>query len=241
MSAACVHHDKHPLLIQELQVTYGDQVALDQVNFEITCHHTLALVGPNGAGKSTLIKAIAGLVPINHGEILWRGAPLTKNHRELAYLPQIDNHQKNFPITVKEVVEMGRYPHVGMFGAFTSEDEHQVEQAMQLMNLHDLQHKQIDELSGGQQQRTFIARALAQEAHVLMLDEPFNGLDSQSRRDLADTFQVLKNNGQLVIASHHNLDNVEQLFDHVVILDTEQKDFGPSKEVMTRYRNTANA
>jgi len=230
------NHEPHELSIKSLRVKYGDYLALQKVSFEICCHHCLALVGPNGAGKSTLIKAIAGLVDPIEGSIMWRGQPLTANQRELAYLPQIDNHQKNFPITVREVVEMGRYPHIGMFGKFAKEDRFQVDKAIELMHLESFVDKQIDELSGGQQQRAFIARALAQEAHVVMLDEPFNGLDSQSRQDLAKTFDTLKANGQLVIASHHNLDNVEQLFDHILVLDGEQKDFGRSQEVMSRYR-----
>jgi len=229
-------NDYHPLLIEGLQVKYGDYVALEKVNFEITCHHRLALVGPNGAGKSTLIKAIAGLVPITEGKILWRGTSLTSNDRELAYLPQMDNHQKNFPINVREVVEMGRYPHIGMFGKFGKNDHLQVDKALEIMNLETLANNQIDELSGGQQQRAFIARALAQEAHVVMMDEPFNGLDSQSRQDLARTFETLKESGHLVIASHHNLDNVEQLFDQIVLLDREQKDFGNAHDVMANYR-----
>ena len=233
----CDLHEYHPLEIKNLRVSYGSHLALDEVNIQITCHNRLALIGPNGAGKSTLIKAIAGLVKPNEGDILWRGEPLQNKQQELAYLPQIDNHQKNFPVSAKEVVEMGRYPHIGMFGEFQSKDHEEVEKAMDLMNLNELQNQQIDELSGGQQQRVFIARALAQEAHVLMLDEPFNGLDSQSRKDLADTFEILKHDGRLVIASHHNLDNVSQLFDKVLVLDTQQRDFGDAEAVMKTYRN----
>ena len=228
----------YPLAVHNLEVCHGRQIALQQVNFEITCHHRLALVGPNGAGKSTLIKAIAGLVKPARGTILWKGETLFKNNCELAYLPQIANHQQNFPATVREIIEMGRYPHVGMFRAFCKKDHDQVERAIELMKLEELENLQVDELSGGQQQRTFIARALAQEAQVVMMDEPFNGLDSQSRQDLAHTFEVLKENGRLVIASHHNLDNVELIFDKVLVLDCQQKDFGDATEVMNRYRKT---
>ncbi len=222
----------HDLDLKNIAAHYQDKQALEGVEMTLSCGHRLAILGPNGAGKSTLIKMLAGLKRPSAGHILWRGEPLQQWSREVAYLPQSDHHQENFPITVKEVVEMGRYPHLGFWRRFRSRDADQVQEAMKIMEILDLEHRQIDELSGGQRQRVFIARALAQEAHVILLDEPFNGLDVESRIHLAHTLKMLTERGHLIIASHHDLETVTQLFDHALVLDGRQIAFGKAEEVM---------
>jgi ABC-type Mn2+/Zn2+ transport system ATPase subunit len=193
----------------------------------------VALVGPNGAGKSTLLKAIAGLVPRTSGTIRWRGTTVRKWSREFAYLPQREEVDWAFPITVRGLVEMGRYPQTGWWRTFSEADSRAVDHALESLGLNDLQHRQIRELSGGQQQRAFLARALAQEAHVLLLDEPFTGLDRSASRMLADLLGKLSHEGRLVIASHHDLDSTARLFDEVLVLKTQQVGFGPVADILT--------
>lgn len=226
----CAHC--HDLTLKGVGAGYGKVRVLSDVNFSLSCGHRMAILGPNGAGKSTLLRVLAGVKKHSAGEILWQDKPLSAWSQEIAYLPQLDSHQRDFPITVKEVVAMGRYPHVGFWKKFTSEDHQKVEAAMEVMEISDLADRQIDDLSGGQQQRSFIARCLAQEAHVILLDEPFNGLDAESRTHLAHTLKMLSEQGHLVIASHHNLDTVTQLFDHALVVSGSQVAFGNSEEVM---------
>lgn len=225
-------HEHHQLDLTGVGFCYGKKEALREVNFSIHCGQRLALLGPNGAGKSTLIRLLAGLLPLQSGNIQWRENPITKARREIAYLPQVDQHQRNFPIRVKDVVAMGRFPHLGHLRQFRKIDHEKIDEAINLMNLGDIVHRQIDQLSGGQQQRTFIARALAQEAHVLLLDEPFNGLDIESRYHLSDSLLELTKSGHLIIASHHQLESVTQIFTHALVLDRQQVEFGEATKVM---------
>ena len=225
-------HEEHLLEVKGVAGRYGDKVALEGADFRITCGQRLALLGPNGAGKSTLIKILAGLMRPVAGEVRWRGEPLTASTREIAYFPQMNRHQRHFPLRVREVVGMGRYPYRGNFEKFRAEDYEAIERAIETMDLGGIAGRQIDELSGGQQQRAFIARALAQNAHVILLDEPFNGLDVESRCQLALTLAELAKSGHLIIASHHNLDNVGEIFDWALVLDRLQVSYGPVEEVM---------
>lgn len=235
MSCQVEHtHEPHRLEVDDLCVCYGRVTALCGVNFETTCGHRIALLGPNGAGKSTLIRTLAGLLKAERGSILWKGERLVGSTREIAYLPQLDRHREGFPVTVREVVAMGRLPHVGMWKPFRKEDEEKVEEALAMMNLEALADRQIDALSGGQRQRAFIARALAQEAHIVMLDEPFTGLDVESSLELAEVLKLLGSRGHLVLASHHDLATVEAIFDHALVLKKELVAFGEVGEVMRR-------
>jgi ABC-type Mn2+/Zn2+ transport system ATPase subunit len=232
MGSNQVSHEHHQLDLTGVGYHYGNKEALRDVAFSVHCGQRLALLGPNGAGKSTLIRLLAGLLPQQSGEIEWRENPIAKARREIAYLPQVDQHQRNFPIRVKDVVAMGRFPHLGNFRQFLRVDREKTEEAIDIMKLGDIAHRQIDQLSGGQQQRTFIARALAQEAHVLLLDEPFNGLDIESRCHLSDSLIELTKSGHLIIASHHQLESVTQIFTHALVLDQRQVEFGKATEVM---------
>jgi ABC-type Mn2+/Zn2+ transport system ATPase subunit len=225
----CAHH--HELQVSGLTVAYHKVRALEDISFATSCGNTVALIGPNGAGKSTLLKAIAGLVPRSAGSILWRGSRVSQWHREFAYLPQREEVDWSFPVTVRGLIEMGRYSQLGWWRRWRALDSEKVEQALVSMHLEGLEDRQISELSGGQQQRTFIARALAQEAHVLMLDEPFNGLDRPARENLAALLRRQAAEGRLVIASHHDLNTVEELFDEVLILNRRGLAFGPVGEV----------
>jgi ABC-type Mn2+/Zn2+ transport system ATPase subunit len=227
------HHQHHELVIDGLSVSYRRLIALDRVSLATSCGNRVALIGPNGAGKSTLLKAIAGLVPRSAGSILWRGVAVQKWSREFAYLPQKEEVDWAFPITVRGLVEMGRYPQTGWWRRFRASDNEAVERALESLGLESLQHRQIRELSGGQQQRAFLARALAQEAHVLLLDEPFTGLDRNASQLLGDLLERLALEGRLIIASHHDMNTVPRLFDEALVLATSRLAFGPVEEVLT--------
>jgi ABC-type Mn2+/Zn2+ transport system ATPase subunit len=229
---SCAAH--HKLNVDGLSVSYRETRALEKVSFATECGRSLALVGPNGAGKSTLLKALAGLLKPDAGSIIWRGQPLTRSSHEIAYLPQRGDVDWDFPITVRGLVEMGRYPNLGWWKDYSKHDEENVERALVAMQLQDLQKRQISALSGGQQQRAFIARALAQEAHVLLLDEPFAGLDKPAQETLVGLFRELATEGRLLIASHHDLATVGGIFDEVLLLKRRQVAFGPVKETFTQ-------
>jgi len=230
----CAHHGHHhELVIENLSVCYRRVLALDTVSLATSCGNRVALIGPNGAGKSTLLKAIAGLVPKDRGTIRWRGTAVKKWSREFAYLPQREEVDWSFPITVRGLVEMGRYPQTGWWRKFSPEDTAAVDRALESLALMNLQDRQIRELSGGQQQRAFLARALAQEAHVLLLDEPFTGLDRNASQLLGNLLAKLAHEGRLVIASHHDLNTVPHLFDEALVLSTRALAFGPVTEILT--------
>ena len=230
----CAHHGHHhELVISGLTVFYRRVLALENVSLATSCGNRVALIGPNGAGKSTLLKAIAGLVPRVAGTIQWRGTTVRKWSREFAYLPQREEIDWSFPITVRGLVEMGRYPQTSWWRKFSAKDTEAVDNALHALALENLQHRQIRELSGGQQQRAFLARAIAQEAHVLLLDEPFTGLDRNSSQLLGTLLHKLSTEGRLVIASHHDLNTLPKLFDETLVLATRPLAFGPVVETLT--------
>lgn len=224
-------HD-HRLVVEGLHVHYGEVCALENVALSLDCGRCVALLGRNGAGKSTLLKAIAGLLPLASGSITWCGRPLSEMRREVGYLPQREDVDWGFPITVRGMVEMGRFPHTGWFGRFGVEDRAKVDRALETMAITAIQNRQISELSGGQQQRAFIARALAQEAHVFLLDEPFAGLDSESQTVLAGLLRDLAGSDHLVLASHHDLKSVPTIFPEAVLLDRTVTATGASTDVV---------
>lgn len=227
------HHGGHNLSVAGLCVSYRNVEALQDISFTTHCGHTLALMGPNGAGKSTLIHALAGLISAQSGNIQWNGQDLLQTRHEIAFVPQRSAVDWQFPITVRHLVEMGRYPTLGLWKKPTAHDEHIVNKALATLRLTELQHRRIGELSGGQQQRAFLARALAQEAHILLLDEPFTGLDVPGMQSLGLQLRQLAAEGRLIIASHHNLDNAAELFDKTLLLNKEAIAFGDTASVLT--------
>ena len=223
-------------MISNLSVRYREITALDNISLNTSCGNRVALIGPNGAGKSTLLKAIAGLVPRAQGSISWRGTEIRKWSREFAYLPQREAVDWDFPITVRGLVEMGRYPQTGMWKRFSKDDEAAVEKAINTLDLEDLQDRQIRQLSGGQQQRAFIARAVAQDAHVLLLDEPFTGLDRPSSETLGNLLETLAHEGRLVIASHHDMATLTTLFNQALLVNCISHGFGTCEELISEAK-----
>jgi ABC-type Mn2+/Zn2+ transport system ATPase subunit len=226
-------HD-HALKISDLTVSYSRIPALHHIGFEVHCGHCVALIGPNGAGKTTLLKTLAGLVRRESGRIEFHGREVLAATPDIAYLPQRGLIDWDFPTTVRGLVEMGRYLRLGWWRRYCSADAAAVDTAIATMGLEPLQLRQISALSGGQQQRAFLARALAQEAHVLLLDEPFTGLDKPNQENLKETLKHLRRSGKLLLVSHHDLASVEQIFDRVILLNGELIAAGPTAEAFTR-------
>ncbi len=226
-------HAHHELRVKNLHVHYGKVCALENVDLQFHCGQSVAVLGRNGTGKSSLLKAIAGLLQTATGTITWSGDDLKKHCHEVGYLPQREDVDWQFPITVRGLAEMGRFVHTGWFGKFGKADHASVDRALEVLGLQDLQQRQIAELSGGQQQRAFLARALAQEAHILLLDEPFSGLDLPSQEAFAEQLRELASTGHLVIASHHDLKTVADIFNHAVLLNRTVVADGLPSHVLT--------
>ncbi len=233
MTAATSTHS-HSLQVSDLTVSYHRIPALHHISFEVQCGQCVGLLGPNGAGKSTLLKALAGLVQFETGRISFHGEVVHGATKEFAYLPQRENIDWDFPTTVRGIVEMGRYLQLGWWRRYGKDDAAAVEDALVAMELKPLENRQINALSGGQQQRAFLARALAQQAHVVLLDEPFTGLDSPTQQSLKMLLRRLRDQGKLIIASHHDLASVPEIFDHVLLLNGELIAAGPTGEVFTK-------
>jgi ABC-type Mn2+/Zn2+ transport system ATPase subunit len=193
----------------------------------------VALLGPNGAGKSTLLKALCGLLEIETGAISFHGKAVRGPNREFAYLPQREHIDWDFPATVRALVEMGRFLRTGWWRRYAREDAAAVDEAIRLMQLEELQERQISALSGGQQQRSFLARALAQQAHVFLLDEPFTGLDRPNQDNLKQLLRTLRAEGKLLLVSHHDLGSVPEIFDSVILLNGELIASGPVQDTFT--------
>ena len=225
----------HKLHLEDVTVSYNRIPAVHHLNATLSCGSCVALLGPNGAGKTTLLKAIAGLLPLETGRIAFRGHQLeSTSGREIAYVPQREAVDWDFPITVRGLVEMGRYPALGKWRRFGTKDDAAVAEALHICDLEDLADRQISALSGGQQQRTFLARAWAQKADIYLLDEPFTGLDRNAVEAFAQAMRRLREAGKLIVASHHDLKSVEALFDHILLLNGELVACGPTAEAFTK-------
>lgn len=227
------HSGAHTLSVNHLTAAYGNNKVLNDISFTASCGNTLALIGPNGAGKSTLLNLLAGLLQPISGDMTWNDTPLHANRHETAFMPQRTEVDWRFPITVRELVEIGRFPTVGIWKKLSHHDTEIVDKALDALNLNELQHRQIGALSGGQQQRAFLARALAQEAHILLLDEPFTGLDVPGTESLAELLRSLAAEGRLIIASHHDLSTADKIFDRTLLLNRQLIASGPTAEVLS--------
>ncbi len=223
----------HRLEIHDLTVSYHRVPAVHHVNLVLHCGSCVGLLGPNGAGKTSLFKALVGLVPLETGFARFHGQDRKLANSAIAYLPQRTMVDWDFPITVRGLVEMGRYQALGWWRSFRTSDRLAVTRALETMELESLADRQISALSGGQQQRAFLARALAQEAHIFLLDEPFSGLDKPTQDHLGNTIRRLARAGNLLVVSHHDLSTVRELFDQLIFLNGELVGFGETDEVFT--------
>lgn len=233
-AAAIIRHaDDDYLTVEHLTVTYDGRVALEDVTFAVPHGAQVAVVGPNGAGKSTLFKALVGLLPLRAGRIRLHGATPGGQADPIAYVPQREDVDWSFPVTVREVVMMGRYGRLGWLRRPRAADREVVERCLAELGLADLAERGLGELSGGQQQRVFLARALAQEPHVLLLDEPFTGVDVAAREALLTLLARLRERGITVLASTHDMETAATRFGLVALLNRRLVAYGPPATVFT--------
>ncbi len=223
-----------PVTIRSLSVTYGTGPALWNIDLDLPRGKMTAIVGPNGAGKSTLIKAVMGLVPIAAGKVSVYGKPCSKNRSKVAYVPQRRSVDWDFPTDALDVVEMGLYGKLGWFHRPNSKTRGLARECLDKVGLHDCADRQIGQLSGGQQQRVFVARALAQDADVYLMDEPLNGVDAITEETILSVLEGLRRKGKTVVMVHHDLRTVEKYFDWVVMLNRNLIAAGPIKEAFTK-------
>ena len=220
----------------DVTVTYRNgNTALRDATFDIPTGTITALVGVNGAGKSTLFKAIMGFVPAAKGVISVLGMPVKEALRKnvVAYVPQAEEVDWTFPVLVEDVVMMGRYGHMGMLRRPKQADRDAVTDALARVNMSDFRHRQIGELSGGQRKRVFLARALAQEGKVILLDEPFTGVDVQTEDAIIDLLREMRDEGRVMLVSTHNLGSVPEFCDRTVLVKETVLAHGPTSEVFT--------
>ena len=225
------------ILAEGVTVTYRNGLtALTDASFAIPRGTITALVGVNGAGKSTLFKAIMGFVPLSRGRIRLMGLPVREALRQnlVAYVPQAEEVDWSFPVLVEDVVMMGRYGHMGLLRRPSATDRAKVEEAMARVGLTGLRHRQIGELSGGQKKRVFLARALAQESRIILLDEPFTGVDVTTEEQIIALLRSLRDQGHVMLVSTHNLGSVPDFCDRTILVKGTVLAHGPTGTTFTR-------
>ena len=225
---------KYALEAKDLHVNYEDTTVLWDVTFQVPSGVIVAVLGPNGAGKSTLLKAALGLAQPFLGTFSILGEPFSKAQKKVAYVPQRESIDWDFPITAEEVVLMGRYGRLGLFGRIRKADREAARLALDLVGMAPFAQRQISQLSGGQQQRLFLARALLQNPDVFLLDEPFTGVDLATEKAIMALLRKQKEEGKTVVIVHHDLYTVEEYFDWAILLNTRLIGCGPVAQVFHR-------
>jgi manganese/iron transport system ATP-binding protein len=223
--------------VRKISVTYANgMTAVHDASFELDPGTICALVGVNGSGKSTIFKAIMGFVTPAAGEIRLCGRPVAEaiTRNIVAYVPQSEDIDWNFPVLVQDVVMMGRYGHMNFLRMPSRADRYKVDAALERVGMSDYRNRQIGELSGGQKKRVFLARALAQEGRIILLDEPFTGVDVKTETAIISLLRELRASGHLMLISTHNLGSVPDFCDRVVLLNRTVLAAGPTSEVFTQ-------
>jgi len=213
--------------VADLTVAYRDKPVLWDVDMQIPPGVLTAIVGPNGAGKTTLIKAILGLVPPTAGRVLVHDQPYATQRRRVGYVPQRGSVDWDFPTTVLDVVQMGRYGALGWLRRPGRRDRDLAREALEKVDMLAFAQRQISQLSGGQQQRVFLARALVQDADIYLMDEPFQGVDAKTERAIMELLRELRSAGKTVLVVHHDLQTVPEYFDWVMLLNVRRIACGP--------------
>lgn len=224
---------KATLQVKNLRLRYGEYVASEAIHFTALEGERIAIIGPNGAGKSSLFKALVGLMPVASGAIVLNNSHARQRHNLISYVPQHEQIDWNFPASVWDVVMMARTRHIGYIFQSRRHDREVVQKALEQVEMQALVKRQIGELSGGQRRRVFIARALAQEAKILLMDEPFTGVDATTEAELFGVLDKLRDLGVTVLIATHNLDQAATHYDKVLMLNRHQIAFGTPQEVYT--------
>jgi manganese/iron transport system ATP-binding protein len=225
------------ITVKNLTVKYRNgHIGLKNASFQIPTGTITALVGINGAGKSTLFKSIMGFLPVSSGEISVLGLSIKSALKQniIAYVPQAEEVDWSFPVLVKDVVMMGRYGHMGFFRNPKTADHNAVKTALARVNMSKFCDRQIGELSGGQRKRVFLARALAQNSKIILLDEPFTGVDVQTEDAIINLLGELKNEGRIMLVSTHNLGSVPEFCDRAILINQTVLAHGPTRTTFTK-------
>jgi ABC-type Mn2+/Zn2+ transport system ATPase subunit len=226
--------DDWSVVMRDVTVAYGTRVALDSVDLRLRPGSLYAIIGPNGSGKSTLLKAIAGLIEATHGSVEVLGAPPRGKARRVAYVPQAELVDWQFPVTVGDVAMMGRVPLIGLARSPSAQDRRAVREALDTVGMADLERRQIGALSGGQRRRVFLARALASQPDLYLLDEPVTGVDATTEEDLMRVLEAEAGRGRTVIASTHDLAAAAHHFHEVILLNGRVVAVGPTSLLTER-------
>ncbi|MEZ5943078.1 MAG: metal ABC transporter ATP-binding protein [Planctomycetaceae bacterium] len=222
-----------PLSIHDMTVAYQRRPVIWDIDYDAPAGQLIAIVGPNGAGKSTLVKAVLDLVPKVSGEVTVFGKPYKTQCDRVSYVPQRSSVDWDFPVSALDVAAMGLYRKIGWFGRVTRQYREEAMSALERVGMQDYANRQISQLSGGQQQRVFLARALAQDADLYLMDEPFAGVDATTERTIVDILQSLRDAGRTALVVHHDLQTAPEYFDQVVLLNMRLVASGPMKDVFT--------
>jgi ABC-type Mn2+/Zn2+ transport system ATPase subunit len=208
-------------------------VALAGIDIRVPPGSVVGVIGPNGSGKSTLLKAIAGVLPAQRGEVLLGGKPIREQASQVAFVPQREEVNWDFPVTARDVVLMGRYRPIGWLRWPGKDDRRMADAALEVLGLGGMGHRHISQFSGGQQQRIFMARALVQEPRLVLLDEPFTGIDVQNRQVFHERIQAFAGTGVTVLVATHDLDEVAETTTHVLCLNRTLVAFGSTETTFT--------
>lgn len=225
--------ETYPLKVDNLTVAYQKKPVLRSVSFDVPSGKLIGVLGPNGAGKSTLLKAVLGLLPKVEGDVSIYGRPYQEQRKIVGYVPQRESVDWDFPTNALDVVMMGRYGHLGWFRRPGLKEREIAMECLTKVGMADFAGRQISQLSGGQQQRVFLARALAQNAQLYFMDEPFAGVDATTEKAIITLLHELKEQGKTVLVVHHDLSTVKEYFDHVLLLNGELVAVGPTEETFT--------
>jgi manganese/zinc/iron transport system ATP- binding protein len=229
-----IKHVENPVVeVHNLTVSYNNKPVLWNIDLTLPQGALVGIIGPNGAGKSTLIKAMMEIVPHSSGYSKIFGEPLSKVRAKVAYVPQRESVDWDFPASVYDVVMMGRYGKLGLFKRPRKADHEVVTECLRKVQLLPLKDRQISELSGGQQQRVFLARALAQEADLYFMDEPFAGVDIATETAIIEILREMRNKGKTVVVVHHDLQSAGEYFNWMILINMRLVASGPIEEVFT--------
>ena len=228
-------YDENVLIhLEDFTMAYTDRPVIWDIDLDIYEGSITAIIGPNGAGKSTLMKGILGLMKPISGKVSIMGKSYKEVYKHIAYIPQANTVNWDFPTTVLDVVTMGRYNHLGLLKRVNKREKDLAMQALRRMKMEEFADRQISELSGGQRQRVFIARAIAQNALIYFMDEPLAGVDKKTENIIIETMREFKKEGKTIIVVHHDLNTLKEYFDHVIMVNKQLVASGKVEEVFTK-------
>ncbi|GJM30529.1 MAG: manganese transport system ATP-binding protein MntB [Cyclobacteriaceae bacterium] len=229
-----IHQVENPVVeLHDITVSYNRKPVLWDIDLTLPHAAIIGIIGPNGAGKSTLVKSMMGLVEISSGYVKMFDQDLEQVRSRVSYVPQKESVDWDFPASVTDVVLMGRYGKLGLFTRPRKADKEVALECLRQVDMQDYANRQISQLSGGQQQRVFLARALAQEADLYFMDEPFAGVDAATERAIINLMKTMSKQGKTVVVVHHDLQSAQEYFDWVVLLNLRLIASGPADQVLT--------